>query len=213
MKTQHSLKLITNNSFPSPSSSSDDLVGLFFAYFSLLVYEIQAVYITLFLWNRDMLTFFCCFTHMLSEIMNIMLKQLLKQPRPENGAPKGGLFEGRYGMPSQHCHCFAYLITVALLLTFHYYRRHIKFDKKILVLVISAAGLVLQIVGRIYLRFHTLEQCLVGVAFGTLSAIAFYSLGLKYFLPHSESLCRLWPLRWLAFRKDLLTPAPRLKRS
>jgi dolichyldiphosphatase len=160
-----------------------------------------------------MLTFYCCFTHMLSEIMNIILKQLLKQPRPENGAPQGGLFEGRYGMPSQHCHCFAYLITTALLLTFHYYKRYINSDKKLLVLTVSIVSLALQVFGRLYLRFHTLQQCLVGVAFGMISAIVFYSIGLQYFLPYSEFICRLWPLRWFGFRRDLVTQAPRFKKS
>lgn len=186
---------------------------MFFGYFSLLVYEIQAVYITLFLWNRDLLTFYCCFTHMISEIMNIALKHLLKEPRPENGAPKGGLFEGRYGMPSQHCHCFAYLITTALLLTYHYYRKHITFNKKLLVTIISFIGLVLQIIGRIYLRYHTINQCLVGAAFGMLSSCLFYIIGIKYYLPLSAPLCRLPLLKWFSFRKDLLPPSPQSKKS
>lgn len=190
------------------SSSTDDLLGLFFGYFSIIVYEIQAVYITLFAWNRDMLTFYCCFTHMLSEIMNILLKRILKQPRPDNGAPQGGLFEGRYGMPSQHCHCFAYLITTILLLTFHYYRKHIQPAKKVLVLIISAIGLTLQVQGRFYLGFHTINQCLVGVAFGTLSALVFYVIGLRYFMPVTERLCNLAPLKWFGFRRDLLSQAP-----
>lgn len=178
---------------------------MFFGYFSLLVYEIQAVYITLFLWNRDMLTFYCCSTHLLSEIMNILLKRIIKQPRPANGAPKGGLFEGEFGLPSQHCHCFAYLSTMVLLLNFHYYRKHIGSRKKLLVLVIAAFGLTLQIIGRIYLRFHTIEQCLVGVAFGTLSASTFYVIGVKFLLLPMGSLCHLPPLNWFSFRKDLLS--------
>lgn len=181
---------------------------MFFGYYSLLVYQIQAVYITLFLWNRDLLTFYCCFTHLLSEIMNYLLKHTLKHPRPEHGAPGGGLFEGRYGMPSQHCHCFAYLFTTTLLLVFHYYRHHIESTKKALVLAISSVALTLQILGRIYLRFHTINQCLVGVAFGSLSALMFYLIGLYFFLPYSDPICRVWILRAFSFRKDLITPPP-----
>lgn len=190
-----------------------DTVGMFFGYYSLLVYQIQAVYITLFLWNRDLVTFYSCFTHFLSEILNYTLKHALKHPRPEHGAPSGGLFEGRYGMPSQHCHCFAYLITTVLLLVFHYYRQHIDYSKKLLVLIISSIGLTLQVLGRIYLRFHTVNQCLVGVAFGCVSALSFYLIGLHFFLPYSEPFCKMWILRIFSFRKDLLTPPPSINQE
>lgn len=181
---------------------------MFFAYYSVLVYQIQAVYITLFVWNRDLLTFYCCFSHLLSEILNYSLKHVLKHPRPEHGAPGGGLFEGRYGMPSQHCHCFAYLVTMVLLLVFHYYRNNIDSTKKGFVLLLSTLGLTFQVIGRIYLKFHTVNQCLVGVAFGFFSAVTFYLIGLYFFLPYAESICRLWVLRIFSFRKDLLTPPP-----
>lgn len=174
----------------------------------MLVYQIQAVYITLFLWNRDLLTFYCCFTHLLSEIMNYILKHTFKHPRPEHGAPGGGLFEGRYGMPSQHCHCFAYLFTMVLLLVFHYYRLYIDSSKKALVLFISSVGLILQVLGRIYLRFHTVNQCLAGVAFGCISALTFYLIGIHFFLPYTEPFLK-WPiLRMFSFRKDLITQPP-----
>lgn len=181
---------------------------MFFGYYSLLVYQIQAVYITLFLWNRDLLTFYCCFTHLLSEILNYILKHYLKHPRPDQGAPGGGLFEGRYGMPSQHCHCFAYLSTMVILLVFHYYRHYIDSSKKIFVLLISSLGLTLQILGRIYLRFHTTNQCLAGMAFGIISAITFYILGLSLFLPHADRLCKLPILQMFSFRRDLVTAIP-----
>lgn len=184
------------------------MIGLFYGYYSLLVYEIQAVYITLFLWNRDLLTFSCCFSHLLSEIMNIFLKKILKQPRPENNAPGGGLFEGRYGMPSQHCHCFAFLTTTILLLTFHYYRKQISAPKKGLAVTLCSVSLALQVLGRIYLKFHTIEQCLVGVTFGALSAMTFYALSQRYFMPHADRLCKLFPLRQFSFRKDLISPIP-----
>lgn len=179
---------------------------MFYAYYSLLVYEIQAVYITLFLRNRDLLTFWCCFTHMISEILNYCLKHFLKQSRPENGPPSGGgLFEGRYGMPSQHCHCFSYLATMLNFLTLHYYRKHISVTKKVLILVVTTLCLALQIHGRIYLRYHTLDQCLYGVLFGFISALTFYLIGLKLFLPYSQYLCNLWPLKFLHFSKDLVS--------
>lgn len=181
---------------------------MFFGYYSLLVYEIQAVYITLFLWNRDLLTFYCCFSHLLSEILNYTLKHAFKHPRPNNGAPGGGLFEGRYGMPSQHCHCFAYMVTMVLALVFHYYRNFISPNKKALVLVISLLGLTLQVVGRIYLRFHSLDQCLAGVALGIGSAIFFYIAGINLFLPQAQYICKLGILRWFSFRRDLISPAP-----
>lgn len=181
---------------------------MFFGYYSLLVYEIQAIYITLFLWNRDLLTFYCCFTHLLSEIATYLLKHAIKQPRPEHGAPGGGLFEGRYGMPSQHCHCFAYLFTMALLLTLHYYRHHVDSSKKALVVIVSTIALALQVAGRVYLRFHTISQCLAGVAFGCASALIFYTIGVNYFLPHSEYFCRFRLLRMFSFRKDLVSLPP-----
>lgn len=177
-------------------------------YYSILVYQLQAVYITLCLWNRDLLTLWCCFTHALSEIMNYYLKHAIKHPRPENGAPEGGLFEGKYGMPSQHCHCFAYSATMIVLLVFHYYRHDIDTMKKILVLVITILGLSIQVFARIYLRFHTANQCFVGVLVGCISALTFYLIGLYFFLPHSDKLCRLWILRIFKFRKDLTSLHP-----
>lgn len=181
---------------------------MFFGYYSLIVYEIQAIYITLFLRNRDLITTYCCFTHLLSEISNYALKHILRVSRPEGGPPGGGLFEGRYGMPSQHCHCFAYLFTMILLLTFHYYRAHIDLSKKLLTAIISLTALALQILGRIYLKYHTLSQCLAGVGFGSLMAIIFYSLGLKLFFPFFNDLCTIAPLRFFSFRKDLVTDQP-----
>lgn len=181
---------------------------MFFGYYSLLVYQIQAVYITLFLWNRDLLTFYCCFTHLLSEILTYVLKHVLKHPRPDHGAPGGGLFEGRYGMPSQHCHCFTYLITTILLLVFHYYRGHIESTKKVFVFSVSSIGLTLQIIGRVYLRFHTIHQCLAGVALGFISALTFYLIGLYLFLPYAEPLCKLWILRIFSFKRDILSQPP-----
>lgn len=204
-KLEHIFVIRLTQLCPRSLMRIDDVIGMFFGYYSLLVYQIQAVYITLFLWNRDLLTFYCCFTHLLSEIMNYVLKHSLKHPRPDHGAPGGGLFEGRYGMPSQHCHCFAYLITMVLLLVFHYYRQHVDSTKKILVLTISTIGLTLQVFGRIYLRFHTVNQCLAGVSFGITSAITFYFLGLNYFLPYGDQLCKIPILQFFSFRKDLIS--------
>lgn len=178
---------------------------MFFGYYSLIVYNVQAVYITLFLRNRDLVTFYCCFTHMLSEILNYILKHILKVPRPSEGPPGGGLFEGRYGMPSQHCHCFAYLFTIVLLLTFHYYKHHISSAKKVMTFVVSILALTLQVLGRIYLKFHTWDQCLGGIVFGSLSALIFYAVGLKFFLRFSDYLCNLSLLSFFSFRKDLVS--------
>lgn len=194
-----------------PCSSTGDLIGMFFGYYSLLVYQIQAIYVTLFLRNRDLLTFYCCFTHLLSEIINYILKHLIKQPRPDHGAPGGGLFEGRYGMPSQHCHCFAFLVTMSLLLVFHYYRKYIDLKWKLFTITTSSIALTLQVIGRIYLRFHTTEQCMVGVAVGSLLATTFYLFGTHYFLPYTEQLCELKILRILSFRRDLVTEPPSFK--
>lgn len=140
--------------------------------------------------------------------MNYFLKNAIREPRPPSAIPGGGLFEGRYGMPSQHCHCFAYLSTMVLLLVFHYYGKYISSVKKLFTLVISVLALTLQVLGRIHLNFHTPEQCLVGVAFGAISAVAFYIICLRFFLPHSDYLCTLWILRVFSFRKDLVTPPP-----
>lgn len=181
---------------------------MFFGYYSLLVYEIQAVYITLVLRNRDLVTLYCCFGHLLSEILCYLIKHHLKIPRPEQGPPGGGLFEGRFGMPSQHCHCFAFLFTMVLLLTHHYYRNYISTSKKILTVTISTLALTLQVIGRIYLRFHTIDQCLVGLFLGILTAISYYCIGLGSFLKYSNTICSHPLMSFFCFRKDLVSFPP-----
>ncbi|KAG9510567.1 Dolichyldiphosphatase 1 [Fragariocoptes setiger] len=183
-----------------------DWISLFFALYSTLVVEIHAVYVTLFLWNRDLLTTYCCSTHLVSEIISYCLKRYLKHDRPID-APGGGtgFLEGKYGMPSQHCHCFAYLGTMILLLVYHYYRSATTKRWRAFCLVSVIIGVAIQIAARVYLNYHTLTQCFSGVALGLFNATLFYLAGLVLLRYFADSLCDLALLKVLNFRKDLST--------
>lgn len=146
-----------------------DLIGHGLAYFSLLPPILVAVLVALSLSAESRRRRIICSSMTMAvffnEAINLVLKRLLKCPRP-GSFPVVGIKNGDYAMPSSHAQLMGCLLALILLLARsrsvgkHYYP--ILFILKLTTFVST----VLVCISRVYLGYHLLEQVLVGVVIG-----------------------------------------------
>ena len=142
------------------------------------------IVISLFLlWNNKTLFYYYIIGVSLNEIINMLLKFLIKQDRPNNDKAnddkanddKNKLLSSnvqKYGMPSGHAQ------SVSFSTMFIYLSLHNIYLTSIFIIISFIA-----IFQRVYLNFHTLEQVIVGILVGSFLAYLFYKLALKNYFP------------------------------
>lgn len=183
---------------------TDDYIGMFYAYYSLIVYCIPFVYLTLMIRDRHILTWSCCGSHLVHELTTRYIKRLIGLPRPPDGPPPSGLFDGPYGMPSQHVACNSYMTTMLTLILFYHYRGYGNLKLKLLASLILLIGLLIQCQARVYLKYHDLRQVIGGLFHGSLSSLIYFILIERNILTLSR-LCN-WPVfRHFGFTSDYLS--------
>lgn len=155
--------------------------------------------------DRQLLTWLCCGSHFIHEIITRSVKRYIGQDRPKDGPPSVGLFDGPYGMPSQHVACSTYLTIMVTLLLFYHYRHYGDTKSKLFSVIILFIGLAIQCHARLYLRYHDLMQVLAGLVYGCLSCLTFFIL-IESCMPLAPRICK-WPIfKQLNFTPDFIVP-------
>lgn len=146
---------------------STDLFAKILAYSSLIpIFLIQSL-ATLAIFQRDhnqIRALLLLGGQFANELINLILKKLLKHPRPEGIHQDGG-----YGMPSSHTQFMWFFVISTMLL--------LKTQRLKNYLLILCAVVVSY--SRIYLGYHSTLQVLVGAIIGFLNAIAFFTALIK----------------------------------
>ena len=126
-------------------------------------------------------------------IVNVILKKVIKQPRPD-----GTELEDE-GMPSNHAQFLGYFVTFYICeLVFRSKRLDIFYR-----FVYSCAGIchmILVAYSRVYLNYHTFDQVLCGCLVGIIYACFWYFLKMKYLDPVGIWLCKSKLFQWLCIR-------------
>lgn len=191
----------------------DDVLSFLSAYFSLLPILILTFYLSWFIITRELESCIIALGQLCNEIMNNIVKNIIKQDRPywvgdsfqENSIRSG------YGMPSAHSQFMGFTLsyfTLSLLVApLSTNRKRSRFEtvSLFLILVVLSACVTFS---RVYLHYHSVEQVLVGFTLGLFNGSAYLlvvrvirSLGLWNWLLS-------WPIARILYMKDNFNLAP-----
>ena len=155
----------------------DGLIGQWMAWSSMIPIFLVAGFVAILAVKRE-LQFIAFFATLLgSEVLNLVMKHSIKQPRPLGSYMTG------YGMPSSHSQFMAFTVTYALL---HLWRCGFGASRAIRGCISLALAASLFSVGssRIYLGVHSIQQVLAGVAVGAVLAFVSDVFVQKGLAPH-----------------------------
>lgn len=152
-----------------------DLISILSVHFSLLPIYTMVFYTSWFLLSREIEPVIVVGGHLVSEVLNKILKKIIKQPRPEFHKDFGtGSYSLTYGMPSAHSQFMGFFCGYFICIILFKMQNFGDFEKMISASILVTVG-TLVCFSRVYLLYHTYQQVLVGVMFGAL-------LGLIYFV-------------------------------
>lgn len=151
-----------------------DPVSAVCVHLSLLPIYTMIFYTSWFLLSREIEPVIVVGGHLVGEIINKVVKKLIKQPRPDFHKDFGlGSHSLTYGMPSAHSQ-FMGFFAAYFICVFLFKMDHFTYAQKLTGICILLGAGVLVAFSRVYLLYHTAQQVMVGVMFGAL-------LGLIYF--------------------------------
>lgn len=191
-----------------------DQISYFCAWLALVPQGLCVAYATL-IWSTREVEIGLMFAGQIGcEALNFALKRLIKEERPARMNGKG------YGMPSSHAQFVAYFaVSLALFLLFRHQPDHMGVKRRNhtpmtmverAVWSILSLGMAAAVAwSRIYLRYHTERQVVVGCAAGTLSALAWFAITtvirqtgwLEWAINHP--IARFFRIRDLVIEEDL----------
>lgn len=174
----------------------EDPIGFPKALISLLPIFVVVFMVSIAASRRDLATIFFGIGQILNEILNYVLKEIIKEPRPtdiHSHAP-------RYGMPSNHaqfCGFFAAYVCLWGLFSGHWrasiYWRAFAVSSAMVLCVLCTFS-------RVWLLYHTYEQIAVGSLVGMLAASFWYYIVENYVRPSFQYLVSLRISRLLMLR-------------
>lgn len=149
---------------------SGDYFGFVMAWFSMLPIFYAISLATLIVIRRDLTTIFYFIGFLLTEATNMVLKNVIKQPRPVQERNRGSF--SKYGMPSDHSQIMFYFSTFfSLIIIFRYYVNNnslVQIFFKNILIIGSFLAAFLVAYSRVYLEYHTFDQVAVGAIVGVL---------------------------------------------
>eukprot|EP01134_Creolimax_fragrantissima_P003217 CFRG3217T1 len=157
-----------------------DEVGKIMAFFSLAPLVLIPCCITTFFLRRDIFTAHFGVGMVINEILNLAIKNLLKEARPvfDDYPAHSGVY-GKFGMPSDHTQFVAYFsifIGLCLWKRFQYSAMYALIWRSLGTLVLFT--LVFGVgFSRIYLRYHTLNQVVAGGIIGLMVGTMWFYIG------------------------------------
>lgn len=160
----------------------DDIVSEFLALWSLYPIGVLIFYFSWFISTREIEPCIIAGGQVINDIINIFLKKLIKFNRPNTIHGDG------YGMPSAHSQ-FTGFLTIYFTMRLIYQFPTMKIINKILIFVYLISTSILIMFSRYYLKYHHLEQIIVGCLLGSF-------LGFGYFI-FVSILRDIGIIRWL----------------
>lgn len=160
-----------------------DVIGKFLAVCSLTPMAIIVGFVTLILFRRDLhtITFFA--GALLNEVINLVLKNIIAEPRP---VQRGGLYT-EYGMPSSHSQMmwfFASYSVLFLIFRLHHISNYVmELLWKVLVAVGLITAAVIVMYSRVYLLYHSWAQVLLGAVVGVVLGCGWFMVVHILFTP------------------------------
>lgn len=141
-----------------------DVLGYLLAITTLAPIYIAAAYCTLLVTQRNVDIVLILLGQTINLVLNKVLKKVIAQPRPEGCDLKD------WGMPSNHSQFVAYACaTFSLLLARHMIKSRLLVRRPIFRVLFISAAIVLCLcvcTSRVYLKYHTIEQVVVGALVG-----------------------------------------------
>lgn len=130
-----------------------------------------------------------CAGQLINEALNLVLKKVIKEPRPL-GAPRVGF--DSHGMPSSHAQFMGfYLAFSCCVLLFRV--RDVSAHWKLGATAFNAAVTAAVLHGRMLLGFHTSPQVAVGFGVGVAVGLTYFALAHRALFPAFARVTR-WPL-------------------
>ena len=138
-----------------------DLLGKVLALVTLTPIYVMVSYATLIAYRRDSTSILNCCGQLLNLLLNLLLKRLFDQPRPDEAAEMEDP-----GMPSNHAQFISFFATLNILQLIHM-PSTLPLLYRLLYASCLAALTVLVCLSRHYLRYHSFDQIIVGAMVGT----------------------------------------------
>ncbi|RNA18032.1 dolichyldiphosphatase 1-like [Brachionus plicatilis] len=149
---------------------SGDLLGFILAWITMLPILYAVSIFTIIIIRRDLTTILYFIGFLITELVNFVLKNLIKQPRPYLNEHRSKGNFSKYGMPSDHSQVMFYFSTFfVLMVAYRYYIYQSKLMQiliKSFLCVLAIFAAILVAFSRVYLKYHTNEQVIAGSLIG-----------------------------------------------
>ncbi|KAF9185819.1 hypothetical protein BGZ49_004241 [Haplosporangium sp. Z 27] len=160
---------LTSLSLTHVQFTQNDIVSKLLAYVTLTPLGIICGYVAVISTSRDLKPLVMLGGQLANEVLNLILKRIVKQARPTEYLGDG------YGMPSSHSQFMAYFATYTVILMC---RRGIE-PGSIIPQAVCAAVTIwssLVVYSRVHLYYHTWQQVLAGTICGIIFALIYYHI-------------------------------------
>lgn len=152
-----------------------DPVSFISAYFSLLPMGVLIFQFSWFVTTRELEACIMAAGQVANEIFNNIVKDIIKQPRPFTFGDsfQQDTVRSGYGMPSAHSQFMGFFATYTSL-RYLYRWKALSNGKRLAGCLFVTTLAMCVCFSRVYLRYHTLEQVLVGFALGSALGSTYY---------------------------------------
>lgn len=158
-----------------------DAVGYIAALVSLTPVFIMVSLTTVLVSRRDVHTITLIIGKLLDDLLNAVLKDYIAQPRPHDTLDK---YNSLYGMPSNHSQFMCFIFAYGTAWIYFSWSRRYNYIIKPLIITGIFVGTLTVMYSRIYLRYHTWEQVLIGGLIGLGTGTVWYLLTEYLFRPY-----------------------------
>ncbi|KAF2368026.1 Phosphatidic acid phosphatase type 2/haloperoxidase [Trinorchestia longiramus] len=183
-----------------------DAIGKFLAIASLFPVGMLVGCFTLILFRRDLHTISFFIGNLLCEIVNLVLKNMIREPRPLVRAHQ----YSDYGMPSSHSQMvwfFAFYTIFFVLFRLHHNCEsvfEVVWKASVIVGVVCVASVV--VYSRVYLLYHSWAQVIIGSVLGALLGAGWFVVVHLYLTPFFPLVTSWWMCELLMVRDTSLIP-------
>lgn len=170
----------------------DDIIGKILAWSSLVPIFIIVSFVTLILFRRELHTMAWFLGLLVNEVVNMLLKRMMKSPRPCSVLDSKKLYN-KYGMPSSHAQFMGFMAAYAVFFAYirlkvHVYENFTDNIRQHFISLSSVAVALIVCYSRLYLHYHTVEQVLTGLVVGVISGVVWFYVVEYLFTPHFQTI-------------------------
>ncbi|KAK3586693.1 hypothetical protein CHS0354_039164 [Potamilus streckersoni] len=183
-----------------------DFIGYILAWFSLLPFCILVGFVTLIIFRRDChtISYFCGL--LLNEVLNWILKHLIREDRPRRDID---ILFTEYGMPSSHAQFMYFFACYLVLFLFVRIYRNYNLIDELWKYATCVGGFIcasLVAYSRVYLGYHTYKQVFCGASIGAVLGCVWFSVVQFMFTPVFPFLASSPVGEFLMLRDSTLIP-------